>query len=310
MGSALSRNSQGNGRRARTRIALLAAIGLIQPIGATAAAQAMDGAGQDAEARQFEGQRPQGQVAGSSLGDFERGDMTARLERITTELRDINQLLDGVNRGEYLVGSPGMMVTMTRQDIAGYVTRGRVVLTDPNDPLHILGLDGTPQSRIDHLIRVAADRSAQTAYGLRERRQALWTQRDQLMRSLDADRRAAIADVRPGDAYDPNASYSAPQAACALPHSWRFDVAGMGSSVWSIDASGKASESGLGGARGTASFSSGSIRVDWTTGAYAGYFTVSLDADCSGTGTLQWTRSPTGPASFPVTFTSLGGGKQ
>lgn len=95
---------------------------------------------------------------------------------------------------------------------------------------------------------------------------------------------------------------------CALPHRWRFDVAGMGSSIWSVDASGKASESGLGGARGTASFSGGSIRVDWTTGAYAGNFTIALDGACNGTGTLQWTRSPTGPASFPVTFTSLGEG--
>ncbi len=93
---------------------------------------------------------------------------------------------------------------------------------------------------------------------------------------------------------------------CPLPHRWRNYVPGVGSSTWIVDAGGGAREEGMGDAPGRASLSGGNLVIQWEDGGYAGFYSVTLDRDCNGTGTLQFTRSPGGARSFDATFTSAG----
>lgn len=272
-----------------------------------AGAQSMDG--NSTVSRMREGARATTQQPAVSDSDVAEADNRRSLE---TELSKINAYLSGSSRllervaaGDYLVGSDDMLVALSRAEIVAKAQNGNAGAFDQGDPLVTFDL---AESRVSMMVRAAARRSAMLAEELRQRRQQWLLRRDRIMRDIEAIRRRAMADAdRPGSAYDPNADYSISKYACSLPHRWRFDVQGMGSSTWTVDAAGQAQEAGLGSARGRAQFSGGSLRIEWTTGAYAGFYTAALDGDCNGRGTLQWTRSPSGPASFPVIFTSLGG---
>lgn len=121
-----------------------------------------------------------------------------------------------------------------------------------------------------------------------------------------SQRPAIMAVSQPGPAPAALASgQGQTPASCALPHVWRNDVPGLSSSTWTVDSSGQAEESGMGGAKGTASFTGASVIITWETGAYAGYYEIALDDECNGEGELVRTLAPGGADRFPATFTSM-----
>lgn len=98
-----------------------------------------------------------------------------------------------------------------------------------------------------------------------------------------------------------------PQSAgiqCSPPHSWRNETE-FGTSVWSVDAAGKATESGMGNATGSASWSGSGVTIHFRTGNLSGRYVVGLDQNCSGTGQLIF-DTPPGARTTTVRFTSQG----
>lgn len=99
---------------------------------------------------------------------------------------------------------------------------------------------------------------------------------------------------------------SSAASACPVAGSWSNEVTGLGVSVWTISADGAAREAGIGDASGRASVQDRALRIDWTTGGYAGFYEVTLDASCrSGHGQMTWTRTPQGveARSFSINMT-------
>ncbi len=114
----------------------------------------------------------------------------------------------------------------------------------------------------------------------------------------------------PADYTPPPARQAAPLgfADCVAEGVWANTVEGLSSSTWTIDADGKARESGMGGVRGEASLSGSTLTIDWDAGAYAGVYEIDLDPGCAtGEGTMTWTRAPGGGKSFPSTFRRVSG---
>ena len=73
---------------------------------------------------------------------------------------------------------------------------------------------------------------------------------------------------------------------CTLAGTWTQNSEGLGSSVWTIADNGEATESGLGNAKGRASLSGRTLRIDWTIPGYnnSGYYQWTLGDDCRGSG--------------------------
>lgn len=89
---------------------------------------------------------------------------------------------------------------------------------------------------------------------------------------------------------------------CALAGTWSHSTSGVGSSSWTITDSGMATESGLGGATGTASLSGKNLRIDWkTSNGWSGFYEWNLDSDCrSGDGKLVFQSGGSGTRTSSV----------
>lgn len=88
-------------------------------------------------------------------------------------------------------------------------------------------------------------------------------------------------------------AHSSAATTCQLAGTWSQTTQVVGASTWTITADGRAQETGLGYASGTASLSGGVLKITWqTTNGYAGVYKWTLNAQCAGTGTLTWTRKP------------------
>ena len=102
---------------------------------------------------------------------------------------------------------------------------------------------------------------------------------------------------------------SAAPKVCPLGGVWNQTTENVGPTTWTITDDGKAQESGGGRATGRAFLSNGRLRIEWTTAdGYAGTYQWTLDPstpDCSGTGTLLFTKvaegDPRGGKSFAST---------
>jgi hypothetical protein len=87
---------------------------------------------------------------------------------------------------------------------------------------------------------------------------------------------------------------------CRLAGVWGQITPGVGPSEWRIDASGRATESGLGGATGNATLNGRMLRIDWDIPSgvggvrWSGVYQWTLDASgrCRGQGTLSFTAGP------------------
>lgn len=102
----------------------------------------------------------------------------------------------------------------------------------------------------------------------------------------------------------------AKQITCVAEGVWSNTAQGRGSSIWTIAADGKATESGMGNARGTASLSGDTLTITWRTGAVAGVYEIDVFSNCSGgDGTLRFTDGPPGfdRRSGPAEFTRVSG---
>jgi hypothetical protein len=108
--------------------------------------------------------------------------------------------------------------------------------------------------------------------------------------------KATAAATPPGTAQPPAVTPPpAPKpAGCVLAGSWSQTLERVGSSVWTIDKTGHATESGLGNSTGTASLAGNTLRIDWTNpNKWAGYYVWTLDTGCkSGRGTQTFTAGP------------------
>lgn len=136
---------------------------------------------------------------------------------------------------------------------------------------------------------------------------------DLVKRRAEALRHGA---VQPWELGRPPADYTPPVRAaepggyadCTAEGVWANSVTGLASSTWTIDADGKASESGMGGVRGQAGLSGSTLTIEWDGGAYAGVYEIDLDPGCAtGQGAMTWTRAPGGGKTFPARFRKLSG---
>ena len=96
------------------------------------------------------------------------------------------------------------------------------------------------------------------------------------------------------------------EASCKLAAVWAGEVAGVGSSVWTISSDGTAIERGLGGAQGHASLSGHTLTIVFHTNLNNGTYVMHLNGTCSngsgnvnvlggfgaGTYTAVFTRTP------------------
>lgn len=101
-------------------------------------------------------------------------------------------------------------------------------------------------------------------------------------------------------------SRSSAAPVCHLAGSWSQSTPNVGSSTWVITADGRAQEHGLGNARGTATLGSNELTINWAISEnFQGVYRWSLRADCSGTGTLTYTKvapgDPRAGQSYPST---------
>jgi hypothetical protein len=71
-------------------------------------------------------------------------------------------------------------------------------------------------------------------------------------------------------------------AACKLAAVWANEIAGLGSSVWTITADGTATEQGLGRAHGHAVLSGHGLRIAYSTLMSTGNYVVQLNQTCTG----------------------------
>jgi hypothetical protein len=80
---------------------------------------------------------------------------------------------------------------------------------------------------------------------------------------------------------------------CTLAGTWSQTTENVGTTTWTTGKDGKAQEAGLGNATGKATFNRSVLTITWTTtNAWAGIYRWTLDAKCSGTGTLSFTKGP------------------
>jgi hypothetical protein len=71
------------------------------------------------------------------------------------------------------------------------------------------------------------------------------------------------------------------EASCKLGAVWSGEVAGVGSSVWTISSDGTAIERGLGNAQGHASLSGHTLTITFHTGLNNGNYVVQLNRSCT-----------------------------
>jgi hypothetical protein len=84
--------------------------------------------------------------------------------------------------------------------------------------------------------------------------------------------------------------------ACFKEGSWHQTTEEVGSTTWTIDSNGKAQEDRLGRASGDATLENGVLTIVWKTpdDRYAGTYRWTLNAQCGGTGELNFTKTPPG----------------
>src|SRR5688572_2837126 len=89
------------------------------------------------------------------------------------------------------------------------------------------------------------------------------------------------------------------ETGCALAGSWDQTTEEVGSTTWVIEADGSAQEFGIGNAKGDATLSNDTLKINWGVpdrerAEYAGVYEWKLNADCTGSGTLKFTKTPAG----------------
>ncbi len=96
---------------------------------------------------------------------------------------------------------------------------------------------------------------------------------------------------------------ASPAGSCTLAGTWSHSTSGgVGSSSWTITNAGRATETGLGGAVGTASLAGKTLRIDWkTSNGYSGFYEWNLDSNCSsGSGKLVFLSGSSGTRTSSV----------
>lgn len=83
---------------------------------------------------------------------------------------------------------------------------------------------------------------------------------------------------------------------CTLAGTWVHITEGIGTTTWTITSDGKATETGKGYAKGTATLKGNTLRIDWKTdNGYSGYYEWPLDSNCnSDNGKLVFKSGTTG----------------
>jgi hypothetical protein len=73
----------------------------------------------------------------------------------------------------------------------------------------------------------------------------------------------------------------ASEGSCKLASIWANELAGVGSSVWTISSDGAATERGLGSAQGHASLSGHTLTISYRTSVNNGTYVIQLNRTCS-----------------------------
>jgi hypothetical protein len=83
---------------------------------------------------------------------------------------------------------------------------------------------------------------------------------------------------------------------CKLAGGWLQSTEGVGATGWQITSSGQATDVGIGYAKGTATLTGRTLRINWSTNnGYSGYYEWTLDSSCtSGSGSLVFFTGRTG----------------
>jgi hypothetical protein len=152
-----------------------------------------------------------------------------------------------------------------------------------------------------------AQASGRLRAGLQEQRRRLVVRRQELRTAGPPPTRPPSPPLQPWELGQPP---RAKEITCFAEGVWSNTAEGRGSSTWTIAADGKARESGMGNAQGTAVLSGDTLTITWRTGAVAGVYEIDVFADCSGgDGTLRFTDGPPGfdRRSGPAEFTRVSG---
>jgi hypothetical protein len=96
----------------------------------------------------------------------------------------------------------------------------------------------------------------------------------------------------------------ASDASCKLASVWAGEVAGVGSSVWTISSDGAASERGMGNAQGHASLSGRTLTIIFHTAFNNGTYVMQLNGTCSnGSGKVSILGGVPAGAVYSAVFT-------
>jgi hypothetical protein len=91
--------------------------------------------------------------------------------------------------------------------------------------------------------------------------------------------------AEPKSPHNPRHAVSPPkqssEASCKLASIWANELAGVGSSVWTISSDGTAIERGLGSAQGHASLSGHTLTISYHTSLNNGTYVIQLNRTCS-----------------------------
>lgn len=206
--------------RFRIPAALIALFAASLPL--AAAAQEMDGPGQDAEAAQFENESPRPSVVGQLRGERSQQSYTrqpvrddnvaeqsdaalqAHIEVLRRRIDNANRLLEAAARGNYIVAQGKLALVLTPAEVDSHMAAGTLIDgSDAFDPLETMERSQTGMRTARESM---ARETRNSVAALQVDRRRWFALRDQILRELDNRRREAMAEAdRPGSAYDPNA---------------------------------------------------------------------------------------------------------
>lgn len=136
------------------------------------------------------------------MNDQAKG-LTRELLDIDLQLRGIDEMLAGHDRGNFLIFVGGFRKLETEANLRAMLATGQA--TEGRDAFNPFVLEGLDPDL--HVSAIRAESSANAAT-LRDERLPLFRRRVEILSRLANIRRIVMADAdRPGQAYDPNASY-------------------------------------------------------------------------------------------------------
>ena len=226
-----------------------------------------------------------------------RGQLEAELVQIDNRIVEAQEMLDRIDAGGAFLATDGLaIVVMTRDQLTEAATE--MIYREG------LGLGGArPHDEVLRRVQQIVSASPRLVEGMRQLLKNDKSRRDVIDRELARLRAKDNAAVQS----------AAVASSCSLPHSWRIDVTGRGSSNVAVDASGTVSGGGI--TSGRATLAGSQLTIQWFSqgGGYevGGRYLVTLDRACNGAGELVLDVLPDGAGDLgirggPVTLTSLG----